>query len=165
MVGEVMRRAEANDPASICLLAAHYLNGRVGFQQDQTEAMELFTKAAELGYSKAHNQLGGIYHEEGKYKKSKFHSEAAAMAGDEVARCNLGVDEYNSGNMERAVKHWTIAASAGHHIAMHHLIKAFEQGVISRESIDSTLAAYNDSCAEMRSNARDACINAISEIK
>jgi hypothetical protein len=39
---------------------------------------------------------------------------------------------------------------------MHNLRILFEQGAISRESIDSTLTAYNNSCAEMRSEARDA---------
>ena len=34
---------------------------------------------------------------------------------------------------------------------------SFQLGV-SRESVDSTLAAYNNSCAEMRSEARDAVI-------
>jgi len=40
------------------------------------------------------------------------------MAGEELARCNLGGLEANSGNMERAMKHWTIAASAGNYHAM-----------------------------------------------
>jgi hypothetical protein len=39
---------------------------------------------------------------------------------------------------------------------MHQLRTFFEEGAISRESMDSTLAAYNNSCAEMRSEARDA---------
>ena len=97
-------------------------------------------------------------------KKAKFHWEAAAMAGHEVARSNIGSIEGNSGNTERAVKHWIIAASAGSFSAMHNLLVAFNEGLVSRESIDSTLTAYNNSCAEMRSKARDACINAISEI-
>ena len=67
-------------------------------------------------------------------KKAKFHFEAAAMAGHEVARCNLGGLEAESGNMERAHKHWTIAASAGHYIAMIELRLSFEQGLVSRES-------------------------------
>ena len=91
-------------------------------------------------------------------KKAKFHVEAAAMAGYEMARYNLGFMESQSGNMERAAKHWIIAASAGDYIAMHELILCFQEGSVSRESIDSTLAAYNSSCAEMRSEARDACI-------
>jgi TPR repeat protein len=77
------------------------------------------------------------------------------MAGHEVARFNLGVMEAESRNMERAVKHWTIAASAGSFNAMQHLKICFERGLVSRDSIDSILAAYNNSCAEMRSEARD----------
>ena len=60
--------------------------------------------------------------------------------------------------MERAVKHWTIAASAGQYYAMSLLRTGFEKGYVSRESINSTLVAYNDSCAEVRSEARDAFI-------
>jgi TPR repeat protein len=67
--------------------------------------------------------------------------------------------EYKSGNMEQAIKHWTIAASAGNYTSMYNLLVALEKGYVSRESIDSTLAAYNNSCAEMRSEARDAAIH------
>jgi TPR repeat protein len=80
------------------------------------------------------------------------------MAGHEAARYDLGAMEYNSGNIEQAIKHSAIAASAGDYNAMHQLKKFFEKGVVSRESIDTTLAAYNNSCAEMRSEARDAII-------
>ena len=66
-----------------------------------------------------------------------------------MARCQLGVMEGNSGNIERAIKHF---------IAMQNLI---ESGSVSRESIGSTLTpAYNNSCAEMRSETRDAAIHA-----
>jgi TPR repeat protein len=85
------------------------------------------------------------------------------MAGHEVARYNLGCLEYDSGNVERAVKHWTIAASAGHYDAMHELRVGFEKGCVSRESINSALDAYNNSCAEMRSDARDAAIRIMAE--
>jgi TPR repeat protein len=166
MVGEMMRRVEANDADSICLLACSYLHGLNGFQQDLAKAMELYVRAANLGYKKAHNQLGKLYHEGGDMKKAKFHLEAAAMAGHDVARYNLGSLESNSGNVEgavRAMKHWSIAASAGEFVAMHALIILFEHGAVSRESIDSTLAAYNNSCAEFRSEARDACIQSMLE--
>ena len=94
-------------------------------------------------------------------KKAKIHGEAAAMAGHEGARCNLGCMEAQSGNMERAVKHWTIAASAGSYHSMKKLLIASNHGLTSRESIDSTLTAYNTSCAEMISEARDAAIRMI----
>ena len=94
----------------------------------------------------------------GDSKTSKFHYEAAAMAGDEDARCNLGTMDAQSGNMERALKHWMIAASGGHCKAMKNLLIGFNQGSTSRATIDSTLTAYNNLCVEMRSKARDAAI-------
>ena len=157
-VEENMKRVEANDPTSIWMLANSYQHGLNCFQRDQEKAIELFTKSAELGCSKAHEHLGVIYYEGGDLKKAKFHHEAAAMAGYEVARYNIACCEFESGNMERALKHLRIAASAGHCKAMHQLRTFFEQGFVSRESIKSTLKAYNNSCAEMRSEARDAFI-------
>jgi TPR repeat protein len=157
-VEELMKRVEANDATSIFLLANSYDYGLNGVQQDQTKAMELYTRAAELGYSRAHSHLADIYDKGGNLKKAKFHYEAAAMAGNEIARHNLGIMEKKSGNMERAMKHWTIAASAGDYHAMYKLITLFKNGLVNRESIDSILTAYNSSCAEMRSEARDAAI-------
>jgi tetratricopeptide (TPR) repeat protein len=158
-VQEMMRRVEANDAASIFLLACNYHHGYNGLQQDQTKAKELYTRAADLGCSQAHCNLGNIYHKGGDLKKAKFHCEAAAMIGhNNVARNNLGVIEAESGNIERAVKHWTIAASAGDYQAMFTLLIALKKRDVSSESIDSTLVAYNNSCTEMRSEARDAYI-------
>jgi TPR repeat protein len=105
-----MKRAEVNDAFSICMLASCYYNGRVGFQLDHAKAMEQYARATNLGNSEAHYSLAGVYHQGGSLKKVKFHYEAAAMAGHEVARCHLGVMEGNSENKERAVKHWKIAA-------------------------------------------------------
>ena len=165
MVEEMMKRVGANDAASMKMLADSYYQGLNGFQQDHIKAIELFTKSAELGCSKAHGSLSDIYHDGGALKKAKFHFEAAAMAGNEGARYNLGNLETEFGNTEQAIKHWTIAASAGHYMAMHNLLIALEDREVSRESIDSTLAAYNASCAEMRSEARDASIQIMAEAR
>jgi TPR repeat protein len=158
-VEDILKRVAVNDPNALCVLADRYEYGEKGFPQDRTKAMELYARAVDLGFSGAHYNLGVIYHEGGNLKKAKFHSEAAAMAGHDEARYNIGAIEANSGNMERANKHWMIAASAGSHNAMQNLQHGFELGVISRKSIDSTLTAYNSSCAKMRSEARDACIH------
>jgi hypothetical protein len=72
-VEQLMKRVEANDAASICLLANSYHYGRVGLQP-----MELFASTAELGFSKAHRCLGDVYDEGEDLKKAKFHFEAAA---------------------------------------------------------------------------------------
>jgi TPR repeat protein len=162
-VAEIMKRVEANDAASIYVLGSSYYNfGVYGLQQDYAKSMELYARAADLGSSYAHNNLGVIY-EGSNVKKAKFHFEAAAMAGHEVARLNLGCLERHFGNSERAIKHWMIAASAGDYNAMNSLQIVFKQGSLGRESINSTLAAYNNSCAEMRSEDRDAYIRTIIE--
>ena len=158
LVAEMMKRVAANDAGAINMLGNSYENGLLGLQQDETMAMEHYARAAELGYSEAHCNLADVYRKGGNMKKAKFHFEATAMAGNEMSRNILGNMEYDSGNVERAIKHWTIGASAGNYMAMHHLRLCFELGAVSRESIDSVLAAYNSSCAEMRSEARDAYI-------
>jgi len=50
-VEEMMKRVEANDSASICMLANQYYHGRAGFQQDQTKAIELYVRAVDLGFT------------------------------------------------------------------------------------------------------------------
>ena len=62
---EIRRRVAANDPASIYLLADCYYGGEGGVQQDHAKTMELYARSAELGFSKAQNNLAGIYHEGG----------------------------------------------------------------------------------------------------
>ena len=157
-VEDLMKRVNVNDAGAIFILANSYHHGREGLQQDPARAIELYVRAAELGYRKAHYHLGNEYCQGGDSKKAKFHYEAAAMAGDEVARYHIGFMEYNSGNMDRAVKHWTIAASTGDCYAMDTLRTLFETGRFSRNAMDSTLTVYNNACVEMRSEARDAYI-------
>jgi TPR repeat protein len=110
-----MKRVETNDAASMFLLGNFYQHGSEGLQQDHAKAMDLYTKAADLGNNNARYSLADVYEGEGELKKAKFHFEAAAIAGDEASRCNLGNVEVKSGNIERAIKHWSIGASAGNY--------------------------------------------------
>ena len=161
-VAEMMKRVEAQDASAMNQLAQNYYFGGAGLLQDHAKAVELWKQAVALGSSQAHFCLAEAYrHELEDLKKAHFHYEAAAVAGHEVARCNLGSIERKSGNMELVLKHLRIAASAGDYAAMNFIRKFFERGVVSREAIDSTLTAYNNSCVEMRSEARDAYIRII----
>ena len=67
-----MKRVEANDATAIFILGNSYRKGLLGLPQVLTKAMELYTRAVNLGYSKAHCILGDIY-EEVDLKKAKFH--------------------------------------------------------------------------------------------
>ena len=108
--------------------------------------------------SHTHYYLGAYYHEGRDLKKAKFHYEAAAMAGHEGARCNIGAIEFESGNktLDYCCVIWELGIIMPW--TMDALRTYFERGLVSRESIDSTLKAYNNSYAEMRSEARYARI-------
>ena len=56
-----MRRVEANDAASIYVLGSNNYQGLNGFQQDHVKGLELYTRAADLGYSKARHNLETVY--------------------------------------------------------------------------------------------------------
>ena len=83
---EISERAKANDPGAMIAMARYYFDGLGGIQPDHSKAIEILKRAAELGSSDAHCKLGDIYYEGGDLKKTKFHYEAAAMAGYEMAR-------------------------------------------------------------------------------
>ena len=100
-------------------------------------------KAAELGDVAAHNNLGNRYYEgegvEKDLEKAIHHYEEAAIGGHPDARHNLGVYEGNSGNTERAVKHFIIAANLGNEESMKKLWKYYSAGQITKEDLDATL--------------------------
>jgi TPR repeat protein len=49
---------EQMNPKSIYMMAKVYYQGSGGLQQDHSKAMELLARAAELGFSTAHYNLG-----------------------------------------------------------------------------------------------------------
>jgi TPR repeat protein len=156
---QTMKRVEANDATSMTYLGCFYANGSCGLQQDLNKALELWTRAAELGSIEAHYYIGGVYYQgegvEKDMKKAIHHLELAAMAGHEAARYNLGGIEYNSGNFERAIRHWSISASAGDSKSMTAIEEEFQKGLVRTDVYELTLKAYNDSCEEMTSKARE----------
>jgi TPR repeat protein len=97
-VEEMMKRVEVNDAGAMSFMGSYYRRGgKGGFMQDQEKAKELLNRAAKLGSSHAHFCIGNDYHREGELKKAKFHYEAAAMAGHELARLNIGIMENDLG--------------------------------------------------------------------
>jgi TPR repeat protein len=57
-VEELMKRVEANDAGATHVLGSRYYYVVEGLLQDREKAIELYARAAELGDSEAHNQLG-----------------------------------------------------------------------------------------------------------
>ena len=62
--------------------------------------------------------------------------------------------EAKSGNVEQAVKHWRIAASAGEHDSMDNLLIAFNKGLVSSVGDAQTGASTSSSCGSMIDKCR-----------
>ena len=122
-------------------------------------AIEYWTKAAELGDIDAHYNLGVLYRDgEGVGKdeeKAVHHYEKAAIGGHHDARHNLGCVQQDNGNIERAVKHFTIAANLGYEGSMRTLWEYYKHGCITKEDLDATLRTHQAALDEMKSSERE----------
>ena len=160
-----MKRIEANDPIAICKRGVEQYN-----KKEYICALEYFTKAAALGSIEAHARLAHLYqHEEGVEKdegKRVYHLEEAAIGGHPLARYNLGrheLEKYRlgrheleNGTLERAMKHWIIAATQGYDAAIKGLMGAFKDGFLKKEVLAATLRAHKAAVDATKSPQREA---------
>ena len=154
------KRVEANDAQAMVNLGNYYQFGNSGLRQDNAKALELFHKSAELGFHCAHSNLSFYYRQNGDIvgkdtRKATYHAQLAAMAGNVHARYNLGCDEYNAGNMDRACKHWMISANVGCDLSMKLVQKGCKSGFVTKDDYAKTTRAYGISIDEMKSDDRD----------
>ena len=150
-----MKRIRANDPDAMCQEGSYCYN-----KGDYSGAFEYFTKAAALGHAKSHYGLSILYDEgqaieEFKGKKI-YHLEEAAIGGHPDARHRLGVEEWQSDSVERAVKHWIIAATQGLDASIEALMKIFREGYVEKEVLAAALRAHKAAVDATRSPLREA---------
>ena len=149
-----MKRVKVNDPYAMTDYGKSQLSK--GFY---SRAIDYLTKAAELGSAEAHQSLAQLYHgghgvekDEG---KEIYHLEKAAIGGHPHARHNLGAHEYYNGNIERAVKHWIIAATQGDDRSIETMVKVFKKGYVSKEDLASALRAHKAAVDATKSPQRE----------
>jgi TPR repeat protein len=122
-----------------------------------------------LGDIEAHYKLSICYYlghgVEKDEKKRVFHWEEAAIGGNIDARFVLGLDEKSNGRIERASKHWIIAANLGHDASMKELRRLYEQGTISKENFAAALRAHQPAADATKSPQREAAKDIIRKSK
>ena len=160
VVKRLKRRIEKGNADAMYNFAVYYAEGSNGMPQDWAKANELLLKAGELGCAEAYSKLGNsyIYGRGGveiDTKKAKYYLELAAMKGDVDARHNLGCVEGQAGNEHRAVKHFLLAAKAGHPGSLDSVKQGFMAGLVTKHEYGNTLRAYQTRVDEMKSKARD----------
>ncbi len=153
--GRIMKRAKANDP-----VALRYVGMKCRDEGDYEGALDYLTKAANLGDSEAHYQLGLMYYKgdgvEKNEEKKVHHYEKAAIGGHPYARYNLASIEEKNGNIERSVKHFIIDANLGHDLSMKALWSQYSAGNITKEDLDATLRTHQAAIDAAKSEQRDA---------
>eukprot|EP00984_Skeletonema_dohrnii_P012195 scaffold4924_cov84-Skeletonema_dohrnii-CCMP3373.AAC.2 len=151
----VMKRVEVNAPVAL---------RKVGIQcckrGEFMRAFEFLTKAAGLGDAAAHYHLS-LMHREGQgveknAQKEVYHMEEAAIGGNPTARSNLGATEWNNGRVDRAVKHFVIAAKLGDDDSVEMLKQGYLRGLVSKEDFAAALRAHQAAVDAMKSPQREA---------
>jgi TPR repeat protein len=166
-VERMKKRVEADDAQAMFNLGGFYQYGIIGLRQDHAKALELFHKSARLGNHQAHLHLslgyqkGGIG--ENDTRKAIYHRQLSAVAGNVLARFNLGSEEGNAGNMDRAYKHWMISANDGFDLSMKQVQEGYKSGVVTKDDYAKTTRAYRNSIDEMKSDDRDRFAAKLSE--
>ncbi len=153
-----MKRVKANDPAAMNFQA--FDEHKKG---NYDAAFELFSKAAELGDARAHFMLSRLYADglgvDEDKEKEIYHLEEAAIRGHPRARHNLAAIERNTaGDIERAVKHYMIAAAQGVDRSIKSLMELFKQGQghVSKDDLATALRAHQAAVDATKSPQREA---------
>ena len=150
-----MKRIEANDPHALCFVGTKRCE-----EGDYKSAFEYWTRAADLGNVDAHYQLSVLYRNgygvEKDEKKQLHHLTEAAIAGHPAARYNLGCYEQINGRMDRAVKHYIIAAKLGHAGSLNALKKLCKAGLVNKEDFAAALRGHKAAIDATKSPQREA---------
>eukprot|EP00984_Skeletonema_dohrnii_P016760 scaffold7499_cov81-Skeletonema_dohrnii-CCMP3373.AAC.2 len=151
----IMKRVKANDPVAMVQMGLHRYQAR-----DYDGTFRYVNKAAELGDAGAHYHLACLFGDgqgvEKDMKKKVYHLEQAAIGGHPTARYNLGWEEKKNGRMDRATKHWFIAAKLGHDDSLDNLKVCFRGGLVSKEDFAAALRAHQAAVEATKSPQREA---------
>ena len=155
----IQARVAKKDPAAICFLGKKYYFGDLGLQKDMRRAVELYTKAAELGSVEALYSLGNACYsgegvEQDEAKAVEFYKKAA-MQGHVESRYNLGTLEGEKGNHDRAARHFLISAKMGLKESLETIKKMYVAGLATKEQYSRALKGYQDAVEETKSHDRD----------
>ena len=166
----VKKQIEFDNAEAFYQLAGYYSQGIKGMPQDYQKANELYLKAGELGCADGYYNLGISFENEfgveADKNKAKHYYELAAMDGSIPARHNLGSLEHKAGNVERAMKHFVIAARAGLETSLNNVkVGYIKDGLIAKDEYANTLRAYQKRQLEMKSDERDRAAEFIAEFR
>ena len=157
-------RSLQNDHSAFTTMGNIYRDG-LGKAKDDLKALDCYIRAAELGSPGACTNIGIDYHEGNGVAVDKetaaLFERVGALRGSIGARHNLGCSEYHDlGNHEIGIRHWKIAAEAGHEGSLNNLKQIYNgnkhgKEFISKEEMDTAYRSGYDAQLEVKTEERE----------
>ena len=156
------KRVDKGDIQAMVSLGQKYVDGSNGLRKNDEKAFKLLQMAADLGSAEAFAELGCWVAKKGlssthNRRKAKVYYEEAAKRGYAPSRHILARLLADEGNIDLAIKHWHLAAAAGHDKSMECLWKSFYKGNLRKPELEKALRAHKTACDEMNSEERERC--------
>ena len=160
-------RCLQNDHNALTFMGSRYWTGEGGAPKDGLKALDCYIRAAELGSGKACGCIGIIYTEGNGVaidkEKAALFERMGTLRGSIVARHSIGCSEYyDFGNHEIGIRHWKIAAEAGHQCSLNELRDIYDaygkkpgKKFISEEYLDFATLACHEAQMEVTSEERE----------
>lgn len=140
-------------------MARNYCSGSY-VEKSYERCLDMCISAGQLGDAFAFLTIAWFY--QGGFvvgkceQKWRAFLEVAAKKGCAVGQDRLADLEMRIGSIDEAIRHWRVAASAGYQHAMDELMHVYrETGLLSKEDLDQTLCAFQQSNDEMKSENRE----------
>ena len=156
----IKKRMEVGDVYAFRMMGTYYHRGLYGLPQDSVKAIEFYHRAVKLGSAMAYNNIGIAYDngngvERDTKMATHYYELAAAMEGNVVARGNLGATEKNSGNYDRALKHYMIAVRGGDTDSVKAIQRMYKAGHVIKDQYANALQFHQAYVNEIKIDQRD----------
>jgi len=188
-VAQIQKRVDAGDAEAYFFLGQQYYRGQYSLPQDLSKAIELWEVAAKLGSVEANFNLASTFRDGGhrvkkNMNKAVYHYEIAAMGGhhlarrslgniclykakEEIARRSLGLNQFRPieveeeaiDGLDRALKHWLIAAKMGDEGSLSSILVMYKTGYVTKDDYTQALLGYQNAMEEIKSDERSKAKN------
>ena len=154
-IERLKKRMEVGDTYASFAMGSYYHLGQFGFPQDSAKALGLWHKSGKYGYNIIGNAYAAGDGVERDEKMAKYYFELAAMEGCALARYNLGAEEYEADNYDRALKHFMIAVRGGDTDSVKAIQRMYKEGHATKDHYANALRSHQAYVNEIKSPQRD----------
>ena len=163
IVSVLQKRMDLQDPHAYFNMAGYVREGLHGIARDEQKAVSLLERAAALGSAEACSDLFlcyllGLCEVKQDAAKARSLLIRAAKGGLAQARHNLATLEYESGQIDAAIRHLKISTAAGYKLSLESMEELRDEGHISEEeynrAVADVVAAQKEEHTEERAAAR-----------